>query len=97
MGKISDFQTAGLDTIIGQPVTVRAASFEGRTDPSGKAYTQTVLTLDDGRLVRSSSAVVADTFARVPDDGFPVGPLVFETVKSTTKGHADYIRISDAD
>lgn len=97
MGKISDFQTAGLDTIIGIPVTVVRASFEPRTDGTGKEYTQTVLTLDDGRLVRSSSAVVADTFARVPDEGYPVGPLVFETVKSTTKGHADYVSIRDAD
>ncbi len=96
VGKISEYQTVGLDDIIGEPVTVVGVSIGTRTDASGREYAQTILRLDDGRMVRSASAVVADTFGAVPEDAYPIGPVVFRKNASSVKGHSDFITVEDA-
>lgn len=96
MGKLSEYQAAPLSEIEGEAVIVAHASFEQATNDDGKPYTRTIITLDDGRMYRTASRPIADTLARVPDDGFPLGPVVFETLPSKKRGYQPFWIVRDA-
>lgn len=97
MSKISDFQTATIDEILDEPVTITHVSFETGRGAGGETYQRAIITLDDGRIFRSSSQVVTDNLARVPLDAFPVGPLMFVKQPSNVKGRNDFITMVDAE
>lgn len=97
MTKISEYQADELSAIEGESVMIAAASFESRTAKDGKEYTRTIITLDDGSMYRSASAVIADTLARIPTEAYPVGPVTFQREKSSTKGFQDFWTVTDAD
>ena len=94
---LSGYLTASVDEILDDDVIVASVAFDNRADSDGKGYTQTTITLDDGRRYRSSSAVVADILGRIPPEDFPVGPLAFVKHPSTRKGMADYVAVESRD
>jgi len=97
MSKISDYQTDDLAAIEGEAVTIVRVSFTEHTARDGNPYQRATIVTDDGAMYRCSGKAVVEDLARVPDDAFPIGPVVFERVPSTTKGFAPMWTVRDAD
>jgi hypothetical protein len=74
--RVGDYNPAAesgdlLETIEGQEVEILAVEQLARSGRNG-AYTLTILTLASGTKVHTGSPVVAEQFAAVPLDAYPV-------------------------